>query len=86
MKERKVPFEERMPQYKEACGHYINAYEMDPAIFTLIRIEEAADACWKAGDRNEEQIFRMFEEEYAKAHPQETEYGDAGVGMIDMGG
>ena len=86
LKEQKVGFDQRTPYFVEACDHYYKALELDTGIFTLTRIEEASDACWKAGQKEKEEIFRLFEEEYTKAHPQEAEYGDAGVGMIDMGG
>ena len=85
MKDHKAAFEERFPWYAKACHYYIRAYETDPEVFTLIRIEEAADCCWKANLRNEEARFREFEEAYSTAHPQEVEHGDAGVGMIEMG-
>jgi hypothetical protein len=85
LKDQKIPFERRLPHYAKACNAYVKAYEIDPAVFTLIRIEEAADCCWKAEMKDGEALFRQFEEEYSKAHPQEVEYGDAGVGMVEMG-
>lgn len=85
LKDQKVPFEQRLPYYVKACGAYVQAYEIDPEIFTLVRIEEAADSCWKANLLDEEALFREFEIAYTEAHPQEAEYGDAGVGMVEMG-
>jgi hypothetical protein len=85
MKEHKAGFDQRLPWYAKACHSYLKAYETDSAVFTLTRIEEAADCCWKANLREEEAVFHAFETEYNAAHPQEVEYGDAGVGMIDAG-
>jgi hypothetical protein len=86
LKDKKTGFDERLPFYAKACGYYVKAYKVDPSVFTLIRIEEAADCCWKASLPEEEALFRAFEAMYSAAHPQESEYGDSGVGMMDMGG
>lgn len=85
LKDKKISFDERQPYYAKACHYYAKAYETGPEVFTLMRIEEAADACRKASLRDEEEIFWAFEEEYSKTHPQEVRYGDAGVGIVDMG-
>ena len=85
LKDQKVPFEKRIRFYREACGHFAKAYESDPRVFTYNRLEEAVDACWKAEDHEKEEMFRIFQEKYAKEHPLEYEHEDAGV-MMDMGG
>lgn len=85
LKDRKVPYEKRTPFYVKACRHFIQAYESDPRVFTYNRIEEAVDACWKAEDPEKEEVFKIFQEKYAKEHPVEFEHGDAGVQM-EMGG
>lgn len=86
LKSHKIPFEKRISYYAQACDFFSKAYERNPEVFTLSRIEAAADACWKANQTNQEDLFRQFEAVYIKSHPQEFEYGDSGVGMMDMGG
>ena len=81
---KKNPFEKRLHFYAEACRDFGKAYRIDREVFTLTRIEAAQDTCWKAGDREAEEKFRQFEEEYSQAHPQEARYGDAGVGLVPM--
>ncbi len=85
MKDRKVEYEKRVPLYASACRYFRQAYETDNRVFTLNRIEEASDSCWRANDRETEDLFKAFEEEYSKKHPQEVEHGDSGVGMMEMG-
>ncbi len=85
LKDQKVPFEKRVVFYRQACQHFSEAYARDSRVFTFNRIEEAVDACWKAEDRGKEEMLRIFQEKYVKAHPVEFEHGDAGVTM-DMGG
>lgn len=84
LKSRKIPFEDRKIYYIKACDFFVKAYENDASVFTLTRIEQAADTCWKADNREGEAIFRDYEQEYIKNHPQEYEYGDSGVGMMEM--
>lgn len=84
LKSQKVSFEDRKTYYIKGCELFIKAYEKDVSVFTLTRIEQAADTCWKADDREGEAIFRDYEQEYIKYHPQEYEYGDSGVGMMEM--
>ncbi len=86
MKARKVAYEKRLQLYREACTQYGKAFETDKKVFTLARISEALDACWRAENDLWRERFGLFEAEYAKEHPDEYEYGDAGVGMVDMGG
>lgn len=81
LKTKKVAFKDRVKVYEEACRTFETAYDMEPGVFTYGRIEEALEACWKANDKDREEKFRIFEEEYSKAHPLEYEYGDAGVAM-----
>lgn len=84
-KEKKVSYEQRVPYYARACENFRKAYDLNPEVFTLNRIEEAADACWRADDRETEDLFKEFEAEYSEKHPQEVEHGDSGVAMMEMG-
>src|SRR5262245_53556800 len=61
MKDKHVPYEGRVEVYRRACGLFMQAYEANPAVFTIARIEEARDACWKAGEREKEEAFAAFE-------------------------
>ena len=83
-KMKKVPFEKRVLFYGRACENFAKAYERNPNVFTLGKIEMAADSCWKAGNPDFEALFREFEEAYIKDHPQEYEHGDSGVAMMEM--
>ncbi len=85
LKEKKTAYDDRVPFYRTACLAFKSAFEADPSVFTINRIEEAMDSCWRSGDKENEELFRVFEEQYAKAHPQEYEHGDSGVAMMDMG-
>ena len=85
LKEKKVPYEGRVKFYASACDYFLKAYESDSRVFTLSRIEEAADVCWRAGNKETEEVFKVFEESYIKEHPKEYEYGDSGVAMMEMG-
>lgn len=84
-KEKKVAYDDRVKYYQTACRNFRGAYDLNPDVFTLNRIESAADACWRAGDAENEEVFRIFEDEYSKKHPQEVEHGDSGVAMMEMG-
>lgn len=85
LKEKRAAYGDRVPLYKMACLEFKSAFDSDPSVFTINRIEEAMDACWRSGDKDNEDVFRVFEGQYAQAHPQEYEHGDAGVGMMEMG-
>lgn len=85
LKEKKVEYAKRVPIYGKACIFFRKSYDTDNRVFTLNRIEEASDACWRSGNAENEEVFKNFEEEYAKKHPQEYEHGDSGVAMMDMG-
>jgi len=85
LKAKKIPYEERMKYYRNACKNFSTAYDQDLTVFTLSRIEIAVDACWRAQEFGKEELFKAFEFQYAKDHPTEYEYGDAGVNMIEMG-
>ncbi|HNV86605.1 MAG TPA: hypothetical protein PKL97_06530 [Candidatus Omnitrophota bacterium] len=74
---KKVAYESRLPYYQDACGNFLKAYNADPRIFTLNRIESAVDACSRTGDYQGEETFKEFSERYAKEHPREASYGDA---------
>ncbi len=76
LKSKRVPYEERIPFYKLACDCFYKAYQLDPGAFTLSRINDSADSCWRAEDQEKEETFAAFGEAYAKAHPKEYEYGD----------
>ena len=85
LKEKKVPHDQRVPLYAKACNFFKDAFDTDPGVFTVNRIEEAMDACWRAGNKENEELFRIFEAQYAQAHPQEYEHGDSGIAMMEMG-
>lgn len=74
-------YKQRLEFYREACDNFSRAYRINPETYTLNRIEEAIEACLRVEDFKDEEIFRQFEEEYAKNHPDETKYGDAGAYM-----
>lgn len=80
---KKVTYEERLAQYKDACDNFKKAYEYNPRVFTLNRIESAADSCSRVGDYDGENGFREYAAKYTKEHPKETSYGDA-FPMSDM--
>lgn len=75
--------EVRMKQYRIACQSFAKAYETNPELFTLNRIYSAMDACLRTKDSENEKKFREFEEAYAREHPKEVEYGEAGF-MIGL--
>ena len=77
LRTKKVLYEERLKLYRQACSNFLKAYHHDSRIFSLNRIEAAAESCLRAEDRRSEGEFRRFGEEYVKAHPTEAEYGDA---------
>lgn len=79
LKIKKVPYEDRLSRYREACSYFLKAYELAPRIFTLNRIQTAADSCWRVEDQEAREKFLAFEEQYVKKHPQEYEYGEAGI-------
>ena len=85
LKSKKIAFEDRKVYYIKACEYFAKAYEKDSSVYTLTRIEMAADTCWKAGAQDQELMFQEFEKEYIEKHPQEYEHGDSGVGMMEMG-
>lgn len=76
LKSKKVPYQERIPYYRQACVYYLEAYHHDPGVFTLSRIRDATDACWRSENQSAQEEFVKFEEAYAKRHPKEYEYGD----------
>jgi len=86
LKAKKISFSDRGKFYAEACIYFEKAYDSNPDVFTLARIDAAIDTCWKAEKPEQEDKFKQFEDEYVKRHPQEYEYGDSGAGMMDMGG
>ena len=77
----KIPYEARLKHYRIACHEFLKAYEKDPKVFTLYRIEMAGDACLRIEDQESVALFREFEAVYIAEHPTETEYGDAGAWM-----
>ena len=68
---------ERMGYYRKAHDYFLKAYELRPDLFNLIKIEQAHDACLRLEDKEGQEIFQRFAEEYSKTHPTEAEYGDA---------
>ena len=86
LKMQKASYPNRLPHYREACHYFLKVFDLDPNIFTLNRIQEASDACWRIDDIPSRDKFRVYEEEYIKKHPLENEYGDAGVfGVAESG-
>lgn len=78
---KKVAEEVRLKYYGVACSNFLKAYRYDPSVFTLYRIELAADACLRVEDFESAKLFREFGEAYAKKHPKEVKYGDVGPWM-----
>ncbi len=81
LKLKKVPHEQRVPYYREACRRFAEARRYNPDIFTLSRIRDATDSCWRAEEKTLEEDFLGFEEDYARRHPVEYEYGDTDAGL-----
>lgn len=79
--DKKVPAGVRLKLYHQACTDFLRAYRYDPSVFTLNRIEMASDTCLRVEDFKNANMFRDFEEEYVKKHPNEAKYGDAGPWM-----
>jgi hypothetical protein len=82
IKLRKAPFAKRQKLYAEACGYFVAAYDAGKQFFWHSEIEAAERACFMAEDREHADLFAQYGEEYAKAHPQETDYG-AGFSGIE---
>lgn len=74
--QREAAYKKRLELYQEACGQFLKAADYDANLFTLNRIEMAAQACMRAGDKAGEERFGLFAELYAQRHPQEAEHGD----------
>ena len=81
VKKNEASYEVRLKYYRAACDNFSKAYRWNRSAFTLNRIDEAAEACLRVEDLKNEQIFRQFEEEYVRKHPDEAKYGDAGAYM-----
>ncbi len=77
----KISSEARLKYYRGACADFKKAFHYDPTIFTLYRLESAADSCLRIEDFEGVTAFRKFEEEYARKHPKEVKYGDVGPWM-----
>lgn len=77
MRKQKGTSSQRLKLYQTACDEFVKAYEANPDAFTLMRIEMAADACFRVEDLNHREMFLEFEEMYVEAHPDEVRYGDA---------
>lgn len=67
----------RIRLYERACVQFVKAYELDPEVFTLYRIENAITACAWAENYAAKEIMQNFELDYIEQHPTEAEYGDA---------
>ena len=76
-----IAYEERLKHYHEACDYFLKAHRFSERVFTLNRIESAAESCMRIRNFDAEENFRTFEEKYIKTHPQEVKYGDAGPFM-----
>lgn len=79
--DKKISYDVRLKYYQGACSDFKKAFHYDPDIFTLYRIETAADSCLRMEDFEGVEVFRKFEEEYSKKHPREVKYGDVGPWM-----
>ena len=77
MRKTGVPYAKRLELYRVACDQAVKAYKASPAVFTLSRIEIAADACFRVEDLDNREMFLEFEEKYTAEHPDEVRYGDA---------
>ncbi len=75
LKNQKVSFEKRRTYYEEACRYFARAYEVDPKLFTLSRIESAAESCLAVEDFVNVEKFNAFYDQYVREHPMEFEYG-----------
>lgn len=73
--------EQRLKHYRRACADFTTAFQMDRSVFTLNRILSATEACARVENYQAEAQFAEFADLYAKEHPDEVEYGDAGVFM-----
>ena len=76
-----VAYGQRLKYYRIACEQFSKAYRSDKNSFTLNRIQSASESCLRIENYEQEKLFRDFEEEYVKAHPDEVKYGDAGAYM-----
>lgn len=79
----RVAYEERIKYYRIACRAFSRAYDIDEHLFTLNRINFAIESCMRVGDTESEKKLQDFEERYAREHPKEVEYGEAGF-MIGL--
>ncbi len=77
MRKSGVPYTERLTLYRVACEEAVKAYNASPSVFTLSRIEIAADACFRVEDLENREMFLEFEARYSAEHPDEVRYGDA---------
>ncbi len=75
---------ERLKHYRTACEHFKKAYDRNPGIFTLNRILSAAESCAWIEDHAGEGLFSEFSDRYVREHPDEAEYGDAGVDVMEF--
>lgn len=76
---KEIPYRKRLNLYREACNNFSKAYQIDLNAFTLNRIVSAAESCLRVEDFKKERLFKEFEEEYIRSHPDETKYGEAGA-------
>ena len=78
---KEISYEERLSYYRTACDYFFKAYQSNKRVFTLNRIELAAESCLRIKDFDKENEFQKFAEEYVQTHPDEAKYGDAGAFM-----
>lgn len=77
MRHDKTKLSKRMQLYASACEQFVIAFQADPTVFTLIRIDNAIMACAWAENHQAKELMRNFEADYIREHPTEAEYGDA---------
>lgn len=75
------PQAKRLEYYRASCRDFRKAYDLDPAVYTLYRIEIAFDACLRVKASEDVELFRNFQEKYSREHPTEVKYGDTGAWM-----
>lgn len=67
--------EKRRLLYEKSCDAFLEAYDLDTAAYTFLRIEMAIDACRRVKHVRVDEL-REFEDVYARDHPVEAEEGE----------
>ncbi len=81
IKRKEVPYAQRLGLYQTACDYFWKAYEINKLVFTLSRIEAAAESCLRIENFEREKALQSFQAQYEATHPDEAKYGDAGAYM-----